>query len=143
MSCQVSVATLLAFEMDSRTEESREMEHVLSPSLSNLPSKHPMVTDVRGIGVYSVRELVKDWETRDPLATWNGKASESGAKAQVAQHLRRHGLRPVVTWNWISVAPPASINAQQIAAGLPVMHGALKVADASLDCSPPSQWGVS
>ena len=114
------------------------MERVMAQGSAGLESRHPTVGDVRGIGLFWVIELVKDRETREPLAPWNAKSSELGPMPEVAQYLRRHGLYTFVKWNWIFVVPPLSVNADQIAEGLAVIDGALNIADASLDGSPTS-----
>jgi taurine--2-oxoglutarate transaminase len=132
MSCAAGIATLEVYQEDRLLENTRQMEQVMSQGLADLQSHHAMVGDVRGIGLFWVIELVKDRETREPLAPWNAKASELGPMPKVAQYLRQHGVYTFVKWNWIFVVPPLSINASQIAEGLAVIDGALEIADASL-----------
>jgi taurine--2-oxoglutarate transaminase len=132
MSCAAGIATIQVYEKDRLLENTRQMEQVMARGLADLQARHATVGDVRGIGLFWVLELVKDRETREPLAPWNAKASELGPMPQVAQYLRQHGLYTFVKWNWIFVVPPLSINAGQIAEGLAVIDGALEIADASL-----------
>ncbi|MGD2206964.1 MAG: aminotransferase class III-fold pyridoxal phosphate-dependent enzyme [Anaerolineae bacterium] len=133
MSCAAGVATIQVYREDGLLENTRQMERVMARGLAELQSRHPSVGDVRGLGLFWVIELVKDRETREPLAPWNAKASELGTMPQVARYLREHGLYTFVKWNWIFVVPPLCINAEQIAEGLDVIDGALAIADASLE----------
>jgi taurine--2-oxoglutarate transaminase len=132
MSCAAGIATIQVYQEDGLLENTRQMGSVMAQGLADLQSRHPTVGDVRGIGLFWVLELVKDRETREPLAPWNAKASELGPMPAVARHIRERGLYTFVKWNWIFVVPPLCINADQIAEGLAVIDGALDIADASL-----------
>jgi taurine--2-oxoglutarate transaminase len=53
-----------------------------------------------------VIELVKNRETKEPMAPFNAKASEMGEMNKVAAKLRELGMFTFVRWNYIFVAPP-------------------------------------
>jgi len=132
MSCAASIATLQVYEEDGLLENTRRMEKVMADGLADLQARHPTVGDVRGIGLFWVVELVKDRETREPLAPWNAKPSELGPMPEVKRYMREHGLYTFSKWNWIFVVPPLCITAEQIAEGLAVIDGALEISDASI-----------
>ena len=132
MSCAAGIATIKVYQEDGLLENARQMEQVMSKGLAGLQSRHPTVGDVRGIGLFWIIELVKDRETREPLAPWNAKPSELGPMLEVKRYIREHGLYTFSKWNWIFAVPPLSITADQIAKGLAVIDEALEIADASL-----------
>lgn len=133
MSCAAGIATLEVYERDGLLENARRMESVMARGLDGLKERHPVVGDVRGLGLFWVIELVQDRVTRAPLVPWNAKSSELGCMPAVAQFMRRNGLYAFTKWNWIFVVPPLCITADQIAEGLAVIDGALQIADASLE----------
>ncbi len=133
MSCAAGIAALQVYQEDGLLENARRMGEVMAEGLADLQARHPSVGDVRGIGLFWILELVKDRETREPLAPWNAKASELGPMPEVARYLRENGLYTFVKWNWIFAVPPLCIDAGQIAEGLAVIDGALDIADASLE----------
>jgi taurine--2-oxoglutarate transaminase len=132
MSCAAGIATVKVYQEDGLLENTRQMEKVMFQGMADLQSRHPTVGDVRGIGLFWLIELVKDRETRELLAPWNAKSSELGPMPEVKRYMREQGLYAFSKWNWIFVAPPLCITADQIAEGLAVIDGALEIADASL-----------
>jgi taurine--2-oxoglutarate transaminase len=132
MSCAAAIATLQVYQDDGLMENTRQMEAVVAKGLADLQSRHPSVGDVRGIGLFWVIELVKDRDSRQPLAPWNAKSSELGPMPALARHLREQGLYTFVKWNWIFVVPPLCIDGDQLAEGLAILDAALEIADASL-----------
>ena len=132
MSCAAAIAALRVYEEDGLLENTRRMEKVMTDGLADLQARHPTVGDVRGLGLFWVIELVRNRETREPLAPWNAKPSELGPMPEVKRYMRERGLYTFSKWNWIFVVPPLCITADQIAEGLAVIDGALEIADASL-----------
>ena len=131
MSCAAAIATIQTYQKDDLLENAKRMERVMAEGLADLQARHPTVGDVRGLGLFWVIELVKNRETREPLAPWNAQVSELGPMPDVKRYMREHGLYAFSKWNWIFVIPPLCINADQIAEGLAVLDGALEIADAA------------
>jgi taurine--2-oxoglutarate transaminase len=75
--------------------------------------------------------VVKDKESKEPMAPWNAKPSEMGAMADVARFLRENGLYTFVRWNWIFAVPPLCITESQLGDGLAIIDKALEIADAA------------
>ncbi len=132
ISCAAALATLRVFREDSLLENVQRMEPVVARGLDALKARHPSVGDVRGLGLFWIIELVRDRDTREPLVPWNAKPSEQGPMPAISRHLRQQGLSTFVKWNWIFVAPPLCIDADQIAEGLSIIDSALQIADDSI-----------
>ena len=60
MSCAAAIATLDVYEQDRLLENCREIGQLLAGELKAIQQRHPVVGDVRAIGLFSVLELVKD-----------------------------------------------------------------------------------
>ena len=123
------IATLEVYKEEKLIENAREMGTVLKEGLHELKEKHPSVGDVRCIGLFSVIELVKDRETKEPLAPWNAKPHEMGVMAQVPGALRERGMYTFSKWNWIFAIPPLSINGTELRDGLRILDEVLGITD--------------
>jgi len=132
ISCAAALASLRVYQEDRLLENAQRMEQVVAQGLDDLKSRHPAIGDVRGLGLFWMIELVKDRDTRAPLVPWNARPSEMGPMPAINRHLRHQGLCTFVRWNWIFVAPPLCITAEQIADGLSIIDSALQIADDSL-----------
>jgi taurine--2-oxoglutarate transaminase len=133
MSCAAALATIQVYQDDGLMENTKQMEGMMAEGLAGLKDRHPSIGDVRGIGLFWIIELAKDRDTHEQLVPWNAKPSELGPMPALARYLRQNGLYTFTKWNWIYVVPPLCINREQIEEGLAVIHGALEIADASLE----------
>jgi taurine--2-oxoglutarate transaminase len=123
------VATIQAYQEDGLIENAKRVGRTLAQGLEALKEKHESVGDVRHIGLFAVIELVKDKETREPLAPWNAKPEELGVMAQVLPALRERGLSTFVKWNWIFVVPPLCITGEELREGLSIIDEVLEMTD--------------
>lgn len=124
------IATIQVYQQEKLVENAREMGKTLKDGLEELKAKHPSVGDVRCIGLFAVIELVKDRETKEPLAPWNAKPHEMGVMAKVPGALRDRGMYTFSKWNWIFVVPPLSINETELRDGLRILDEVLDITDA-------------
>jgi taurine--2-oxoglutarate transaminase len=131
LACAAAIATINVYKEDKLLENTKAMGKVLGEELEEMKAQHPSVGDVRYIGLFSVIEVVKDKETKEPMAPWNAKASEMGAMGGVAKFLRDNGLYTFVRWNWIFAVPPLCITESQLKDGLAIIGKALEIADAA------------
>jgi len=131
LACATAVATINVYKEDQLIENAQAMGKVLAEELEEMKAKHPSVGDVRYIGLFSVIEVVKDKESKEPMAPWNAKPSEMGAMADVAKFLRDNGLYTFVRWNWIFAVPPLCITESQLKDGLAIIDKALEITDAA------------
>jgi len=90
---------------------------VLGPGLRELAAKHPVIGEVRGVGVFWALDLVSDPVTREPL---------SGALVgQLKKALLAAGLLPFVADNRIHVVPPCVVTEDEVARALAIYDAVL------------------
>ncbi|HRN30139.1 MAG TPA: aspartate aminotransferase family protein, partial [Terrimesophilobacter sp.] len=78
---------------------------------------HPMIGEVRGIGVFWALDLVADPATREPVA-----ASVIGA---LKGELMKRGLLPFTADNRLHVVPPCIVTPDEVAEALAIYDEAL------------------
>jgi taurine--2-oxoglutarate transaminase len=127
--CAAAVACINVYKQDKLIENARAMGEILKAELGRLKEKHPSVGDVRAIGLFSLIELVKSRDTREPLTPYNPKPSELGPMPAFGAFLRENGLYTFARWNTCFVNPPLIINEQQLREGLAIIDRALDITD--------------
>ena len=130
LACAAGAATVKVYEEENLIENSARMGELLKARLHELKEKHPSVGDVRSIGLFSAIELVKDRDTKEPLAPWN--APDPGIMAQINKCLREQGVYVYIRWNYMFIAPPIAINDDEIKFGLDAVDKCLDLADKEL-----------
>jgi taurine--2-oxoglutarate transaminase len=126
ISLAAAIANINVMKEDRLVENAQKMGSVLRHHLNNLGEQHESVGEVRSIGLFSAIELVKDRETREPAAPYNGSSPEM---IQVKQYLLDHGVYTFIHWNVILVNPPLIINEDQLDEGFKVLNQALEITD--------------
>ena len=91
--------------------------------------KHPSIGDWRNTGLLGCIELVKNRETKEPMAPWNAKPSEMGVMSKVAAKIRELGMFTFVKWNFIFVAPPLIVTEEEVDKGMDIISQAIAIAD--------------
>ena len=127
LACAAGIATIEVFEEENILGNAKQMGEKLSSGLQELKDNHPAIGDVRSIGLFSAIELVKNRETRDPLAPWNGP--DPGIMGRVKECLREKGVYVYLRWNNLFIAPPLSINEEELKFGLEAVDRCLELAD--------------
>ncbi len=126
LACASAVATIEAFENESIVENAKFIgDEVLRPGLLALAEKHPVIGDVRGLGVFFALELVADRATREPLAPYGASSPAMNAVVAAA---RAEKLLIFTNFNRIHVVPPCTITAEEAADGLARLDRALAAA---------------
>ncbi len=107
------VATLDAMEDEAIVENAAMIgrDH-LAPGLAELQAKHPMIGEVRGLGVFWALDLVADRSTREPV-----NAAVIGA---LKTELMTRGLLPFASENRIHVVPPCVVTPDEVARALAI-----------------------
>jgi taurine--2-oxoglutarate transaminase len=121
-----ALATIGVYEEDGLIERTRKMGEVMARHHQELVERHPSAGLVRNIGLFGIIELVRNRETMEPLAPFNGTSDEMKA---VAKFLDERGLYTMVRWNGIMTNPPLPITEEQLAEGFGVIDEALAEAD--------------
>ena len=127
--CAAGLETLHIYEDEKLIENAAEMGKYLDSEIEKLKEKHPSIGDWRNTGLLGCLELVKNRETKEPLAPFNAKPSEMGIMPKVAAKLSELGLYTFVRWNYIFIAPPLVVTKEQIDEGLAMISEALAIAD--------------
>ena len=99
---------------------------VLGPGLAALAERHPVIGEVRGMGVFWALDLVKNRETREPLAPYAGT---SAAMNELVAACRARGLMPFVNFNRMHVVPPCTITDEEAKEGLAILDEAFALVD--------------
>ena len=66
LSCAAGVGTVEAIQQDGLVENARKVGAYLHDKLVGLQKKHPLIGDVRGLGLIQGIELVRDRDTKEP-----------------------------------------------------------------------------
>jgi taurine--2-oxoglutarate transaminase len=124
-----ALATIRVYEEDGLIERSRKLGEVMAAHHQDLLDKHPSVGAVRNIGLFGMVELVRNRQTMEPMAPFNGNSDEMKA---VGKFLDERGLFTMLRWNGIMTNPPLCITEEQLAEGFGVIDEALGIADAAV-----------
>lgn len=101
-------------------------EDVLGPGLRDLAERHPVIGEVRGLGVFWALDLVSNRETREPLAPYGGT---SPAMAELGAEMKKRGAMPFMNFNRLHVVPPCTITEAEAKEGLAILDEAFSVVD--------------
>jgi taurine---2-oxoglutarate transaminase len=95
---------------------------VMKDLLANLQSRHAIVGAVRSIGLFGIVELVKDRQTMEPLAPFNGTSEPVN---QLRRIFREEGLYTFVRFNYFFTNPPLTITEEELRHGFDIIDRAL------------------
>ena len=126
MGCAAALATIAVYEEDGLIERAKRMGEVMRGHHEALYEKHPSLGAGRNIGLFGILELVRDRQTYEPMAPYNGTSDEMKA---VGKHLKDNGLYTFVRWNTIMTNPPLVISEDELAEGFAIIDRALDIAD--------------
>ena len=101
-------------------------ENVLGPGLRELAEKHPVIGEVRGLGVFWALDLVTNRETREPLAPYGGT---SQAMTDLVTECKKRGLMPFANFNRMHVVPPCVVTEAEAREGLEILDQAFGAID--------------
>jgi taurine--2-oxoglutarate transaminase len=107
------VGALDAMESEGIVENAKTIgaDH-LAPGLTALAAAHPMIGDVRGLGVFWALDLVDDRDSRQPVS--------AAVVGQLKKELMARGLLPFTSDNRIHVVPPCIVTPDEVARALAI-----------------------
>jgi taurine--2-oxoglutarate transaminase len=129
LACAAALATLEVYEEDGLIGRARAMGDVMTALMQELAHRHASVGAVRSLGLFGVLELVRNQDTREPLAPFNGTSPEM---AVLGRELRSRGLYTLIRWNTVFTNPPLSISEAELREGFEILDRALTVVDTML-----------
>jgi taurine--2-oxoglutarate transaminase len=122
LGCAAALATIAVYEEDDLIARAKTRGVLMRQLLDDLAAKHPIVGAARSIGLFGLVELVKDRDTREPLAPFNG-ASEP--MTRLARFFREEGLYTFVRWNTFFTNPPLTITEDELRHGFRIIDEGL------------------
>ena len=126
LACAAGLATIAVYEEDNLIENARAMGSVMRGLLDDLQRRHPSVGATRNIGLFGIVELVRNPETREPMAPFNGSAPEMQA---LGKFFREEGLYTFVRWNTFFTNPPLCITEAELREAFGIIDRGLAITD--------------
>ena len=122
LACASSLAAITAMRDEKIVENAAAIGNdVLGPGLAELAEKHPVIGEVRGLGVFWALDLVTDRSTREPLAPYGGTSEAMGA---LTKGCMSRGLLPFANFNRLHVVPPCVVTEAEASEGLAILDEA-------------------
>jgi taurine---2-oxoglutarate transaminase len=126
LACATALATIAVYEEDDLIARARRTGVLMAELLADLAAHHPSVGAVRSIGLFGIVELVRDRQTRAPMAPFNGTSPDMAA---LGKFFRESGLFTFVRWNYFFTNPPLSISEAELREGFAIIDRALALTD--------------
>jgi taurine---2-oxoglutarate transaminase len=98
------------------------MGGMMKDLLAELQAKHPSVGATRSIGLFGIVELVKNRQSMEPLAPFNGT---SEPMKRLGKFFRDEGLYTFVRMNYFFTNPPLIITEEEMRHGFDVIDRGL------------------
>ena len=126
LACATALATIAVMEEDRLVEKAKRTGALMAELLGGLAVRHPSVGAVRSIGLFGIVELVRNRQTREPMAPFNGTSPEM---TEIGKFFRQEGLYTFVRWNYFFTNPPLPITEDELREGFAIIDRALSIAD--------------
>src|SRR5437764_9549094 len=130
LGCAAALATIAVYEEDNLIERAREMGHLMGELMADLKARHPSVGATRNIGLFGIFELVRNRETLEPMAPFNGTAPEMQA---LGKYFRQEGLYTFVRWNTFFTNPPLCITEAEMREAFAIIDKGLEITDRAVE----------
>jgi taurine--2-oxoglutarate transaminase len=123
LACATAIATIDVMSEEKMVENAAHIgESVIKPLLHELMGKHKLIGEVRGRGVFWAMDLVKDRQTREPLAPYG---ASSPAMNELVAECKKLGLMPFNNYNRIHICPPCNVSEAEVREGFAILDKAL------------------
>jgi len=126
ISLAAAAAVIEVMRDDHLVERAAETGQVLADMLAELKDRHPSIGDVRSIGLFGVVELVRNRQTKEPMAPFGGNSQEM---ANLKKFMLDHGVFVYTHWHTVLIIPPLIITPEQLTEGFSVLDEALAITD--------------
>ncbi len=133
VSCAAALEVLKIYEDDDLIANAAAMGKYMDAQVEKLKAKHPSIGDYRNTGLLGCIEIVKNRETKEPMAPFNAKPDEMAVMSKVAAKIKELGMYTFVRWGFIFVAPPLCVTKAQIDEGLAIISEAISIADEAVN----------
>jgi taurine--2-oxoglutarate transaminase len=122
LGCATALATLQVYEDDHLCDNARRMGAVMKDLMAGLHARHGIVGECRSLGLFGVVELVKDRQSMEPLAPFNGTSEPMNKLRRI---FRDEGLYTFVRMNYFFANPPLIITEEELRHGFDIFDRAL------------------
>ena len=126
LACAAALATIAVYEEDNLIENARKMGLLMGELLEDLRARHPSVGATRNIGLFGIVEVVRNRETREPMAPFNGSSPEM---QELGKFFRQEGLYTFVRWNTFFTNPPLCITEAEMREAFAIIDKGLEITD--------------
>jgi taurine--2-oxoglutarate transaminase len=106
------------------------MSSFFHQQLVNLGEKHSSVGEVRSIGLFGAIELVRNRDTKEPMAPYNNSSPEMD---RLHRYLLDRGLFLYTHWNNLLIIPPLIISEDELVEGFALLDEGLEITDSATD----------
>jgi taurine--2-oxoglutarate transaminase len=127
--CAAALETIKVYEDEGLIENTIAMGEYMNEQVAKLKEIHPSIGNFRNTGLLGCIELVKNRETKEPMAPFNASPAEMVVMNKVAAKIKELGMYTFVRWSYIFIAPPLCVNKQEIDEGLSIISQAIAIAD--------------
>ena len=129
VSCAAAIAAVNVLRDDDLVGNAARLGPVMASLHADLMARHPSVGAVRNIGLFGIVELIRNRETREPMAPFNGSSPEMAA---LDARLKADGLYTMQHWDGFFTNPPLCITEEQLREAFAIIDAALEVTDAAV-----------
>jgi len=127
ISLAAAIANIEVIQADCLIDKAAENGQVMADLLAEMVQRHPSIGEVRSIGLFGAIELVRNRQTKEPLAPFN---SSSPVMNELRASLLDQGVFLYTHWHTILLVPPLIITPDQLVEGFSAIDRALQLADA-------------
>lgn len=127
--CAAALENIKIYEEEGLVENAAKMGYYMEQQVATLRERHPSIGDFRNTGLLGCIELVKNRESKEPMAPFNAGPGDMTVMNQVAGRIRELGMYTFVRWNYVFIAPPLCVTKEEIDEGLRIISEALRIAD--------------
>jgi taurine--2-oxoglutarate transaminase len=129
VTCAAGLEVLKIYEDENLIENAANMGRYIEDKVEEMKKSHPSIGDFRNTGLLGCIELVKNRNTKEPMAPYNAKPDEMAIMNKVAAKIKELGMYAFVRWNYVFIAPPLSITQAQVDEGMEIISQAITIAD--------------
>jgi taurine--2-oxoglutarate transaminase len=126
LACAAALATIAVYEEEGLLENAQRMGRLMRERHLEMERKHPSVGTTRSIGLFGIFELVRNRQTFEPMAPYNGTSQEMAA---LGRFFREQGLYTFVRWNTFFTNPPLIIDERQMDEAFAIIDKGLEITD--------------
>jgi taurine--2-oxoglutarate transaminase len=122
MACAAALATIGVYEEDDLIGNARRLGRVMGDLMTDLARRHSQIGAHRNIGLFGIVELVRDRQTKTPMAPFGGTSPEM---KRLGALFRELGLYTFVRWHNFFTNPPLCITESELKEGFGLIDAAL------------------